>query len=125
MVSGSAELGHPAGDVELLLRGARIGADPLGIRGIDVLDRDLHVVEAALGEVLETVAIERDRSGDQVRIETRFRRCRDDVLEILARGRLAARQMHLKDAHLAGLLHHRDPHLGRKLLVDALELDRI
>ena len=47
------ELGHPAGDVELLLRGAGIGADPLGVLGIDVLERDLDVVEAALGEVLE------------------------------------------------------------------------
>ena len=49
------ELGHPAGDVELLLRGAGIGADPLGVLGVDVLERDLHVIEAALGEVLERV----------------------------------------------------------------------
>src|SRR3977135_2188117 len=33
--------------------------------------------------------------------------------------------MHLQDAHLAGLLHHRDPHLGGELLVDALKLDGI
>ena len=56
-VRGQPELGHPAGDVELLLRGAGIGADPLGILGIDVLERDLHVVEAALGEVLETARL--------------------------------------------------------------------
>ena len=48
-----AKLGHPAGDVELLLRGAGIGADPLGVLGIDVLERDLDVIEPALGEVLE------------------------------------------------------------------------
>src|SRR4029453_11888525 len=33
--------------------------------------------------------------------------------------------MHLQDAHLAGLAHDRDPHLGGKLLVDALELNRV
>src|SRR6478672_6502720 len=33
--------------------------------------------------------------------------------------------MHLQDAHLARLLHHRDPHLGGEFLVDALKLDGI
>jgi hypothetical protein len=32
------ELGDPTGDIELLLRGAGIGADPLGVLGIDVLE---------------------------------------------------------------------------------------
>ena len=105
--------------------GAGIGADPLGVLGVDVLERDLDVIEPALGEILEAGAIERDGGGDQVRVETGLGRRRDDVLEVLPRGGLAAREMHLEDAHLAGLLHHRAPHLGGELLVDALELDRI
>ena len=47
------KLGHPAGDVELLGGGAGIGADPFGVLSVDVLERDLHVIEPALGEVLE------------------------------------------------------------------------
>src|SRR6185312_11562934 len=33
--------------------------------------------------------------------------------------------MDLQDAHLASLAHYRDPHLGGKLLVDTLQLDRV
>src|SRR6516162_3098336 len=33
--------------------------------------------------------------------------------------------MHLQDAHVAGLAHHRDPRLGGKLLIDPFELYRI
>ena len=120
-----AELGHPAGDLQLLRGGAGIGADPFGVLGVDVLERDLDVVEPALDEVFQPATIKGDGGGDQVRVEAGLGGGRDDVLEILARRGLAARQMHLQDAHLAGLAHHRAPHLGGKLLVDALELDRV
>ena len=83
------------------------------------------MIEPALGEVFEPGAIEGDGGGDQVRVEAGIGGRRDDVLEVLARGGLAAREMHLEDAHLAGLLHHRAPHLGGELLVDALKLDRV
>ncbi len=63
------ELRHPAGNVELLLGRARIGADPLGVFRVDVLERDLDVIEAALGEVLQPPAIEGHRGGDQVGVK--------------------------------------------------------
>jgi len=68
-----AKLGYPAGDVELFLRRAGISADPLGILGIDVLERDLDVIEPALGEVFEAGAIECNRGGDQVAVEAGLR----------------------------------------------------
>ena len=45
------KLGHPAGDIELLLGGAGIGADPLRVLGIDVLEGDLDVIEPAFGQL--------------------------------------------------------------------------
>ncbi len=105
---GKAHLDDPAGDVELLLGGAGIGADPLGVLGVDVLERDLNVVEPAFDEVLQPIALEGDGGSDQVRVKPGFRRGGDDVFEILAGRGLAARQMNLQNAHLAGLAHHRD-----------------
>ena len=51
-----AELRHPTGDVELLLRGAWIGADALGVLRVDVLEGDLHVIEATLDQLFEARA---------------------------------------------------------------------
>jgi hypothetical protein len=58
------EFGNPTSDIELLLRGARIGADPLGVLGVDVLERDLDVVEPALDEVFQPATIKGDGGGD-------------------------------------------------------------
>lgn len=74
------KLGDPAGDIELLLRRARIGADPLGIHCIDVLEGDLDVIQAALGEVLQSSASERDGRGDQIAVKASFRGSRHDLL---------------------------------------------
>ena len=43
-----AELAHPAGDLQLLGVAARVVGDAVGVGGVRVLDRDLHMVEAAL-----------------------------------------------------------------------------
>ncbi len=83
------------------------------------------MIEAELLQPFEPRTIERHRGRDQIGIEPGLGRGLDDLLEILARGGLAAGEMHLQDAHLAGLRHRRAPFLGGQLLVDALELERV
>ena len=119
------KLRHPMGTVELLLRGSGIGADALGIVGIHILKRDLHVIEAALDELLKARAVQRHRGGDQIGVEAGLGSSRDDLLKVLAHRGLAAGQMHLQDAHGAGLLHYRHPFSRRKLLVHALKFERV
>ena len=83
------------------------------------------MIEAELLQPFEPRTVERHRRRDQIGIEPGLCRGLDDLLEILARGRLAAGEMHLQDAHLAGLRHRRAPFLGGQLLVDALKLERV
>ena len=120
-----AELRHPTGDVELLLRGTWIGADALGVLRIDVLEGDLHVIEATLDQLFEARAGQGDGGGDQIGVKAGLGGGRNDVLEVLARRRLAAGEVHLQDAHGTGLLHHRHPFGGGQFLVDALKLERV
>ena len=97
-----AELAHPAGHFLLLGAAALVAADAVGVLGrrVDVLDRDLHVVEAGLFELLQPVALQQHGGGDEVGVEAGLGRRLDDLLEVAARRRLAARQVHLQDAQL-------------------------
>ena len=61
------------------------------------------MVEAGFAELLEPLALEQHGGGDEVGIKPGLRRGLDDVLEVAARRRLAAGEMDLQDAELAGL----------------------
>ena len=64
------------------------------------------MIEAKLFQPLQAIARQRHAGGDEVGVEPRLRRDLDDVLEIFANRRLAARQMDLQDSEFGGLPHH-------------------
>ena len=122
-----AELAHPAGHFLLLGAAALVAADAVGILGlrVDVLNGDLHVVEAARLQLFEPVALQQHRGGDEIGVEPVLGGRRDDLFEVAARRRLAAGQMHLQNAELGRLPHDFLP-LGRRQLGVALfEFERI
>ena len=120
-----AERAHPAGDLQLLGVAAAIVGDAVGVGGVGVLDRDLHVVEAARGQRLQPLAREQHGGGDEVGIEADLGRLRDDLLEVAAHGRLAAGEMQLQDAEIGRLRQHVEPDFGRQLAGDALQRQRV
>ena len=119
-----ADLLHPAGDLALFRRAALVGGDAVGVLGVDVLDRELHVIEAALGEAGQPLLRQQHAGGDEVGVEARLGGGLHDVLEVAARGRLAAR-VQLQYAELARLAQRALPLRRRQLAVGALELDRV
>ncbi len=120
-----AEFLHPAGDFALLGAAALVGGDAVGVLGVDVLDRELHVVEAVVAQLDEAVAGQRHAGGDEVGVEADLGRGLDDVFEVLARRRLAAREVDLQHAEGGGLAHDVLPFGGGQLGVDALQLGRV
>ena len=78
MVSGRPSARTQRGDLELLGVAAAVVGDAVGVGGLGVLDRDLHVVEPALGQPLQALAREQHGRGDQVGVEADLGRLRDD-----------------------------------------------
>ena len=120
-----AERAHPAGDLQLLGVAALVVGDAVGVGGVRVLDRDLHVIEAARSQPLQALAREQHGGGDEVGVEADLGRLRDDLLQVAAHGRLAAGQVQLQDAELGRLRQHVEPDLGRQLVGDALQRQRV
>ena len=110
-----AEGAHPAGNLELAVVRVGIVGDAVGVGGLRVLDRHLHVVEAEHGQPLQPLARQQHAGGDQVGVEPDLGRLRHDLLEVAAHGGLAARQMQLQDAEIGRLRQHVEPYLGRQL----------
>ena len=126
-VDGERQAGllHPLRNLDLLGHSTLIGGDAIGILGVHVLNRELHMIEAELGELHHAVARERDARRDEVRVEPDFSGHLDDVLEILARRRLAPRKVDLQHAEAGCLTHHVLPFGRREFGVGALEFERI
>ena len=120
-----AERAHPAGRFQLLGVAIAIVGDAVGVGGIGGLDRDLHVVEAMLGQLVQPLAGKQHGGSDQVGVEADLGRPRDDLLEVAAHGRLAAGEVQLQDAEIGGLRQHVEPGFGRQLAGDALQRQRI
>ena len=99
--------------------------DAIGVGRIGILDRDLHVVEAVCGQRLQTLTRERHRRSDEIGVEADLGGLRDDLLQVAANGRLAARKMQLQHAEISRLRQHVEPHVGRQLVGDALQRQRV
>ena len=87
-------------------------ADAVREAGLGALDADLDVGEPGVRQRRELVAGQHDGRGDQVRIEPDLGRARDERDEILARRRLAAREMDLEHAQVRELVDHPEPFVG-------------
>ena len=68
-----AQFGQPSGDRHLLVEAALDRADAVGILRIGILERDLHMIEAALDQPLQPRPVQRHRGRDQVGIQPRPR----------------------------------------------------
>ena len=64
--------------------------DAVGVLGLHILDRQLHVVEAARCQPFEPVAGQENASGDEVGVEAGLGGGGDDLLQVAPHGRLAA-----------------------------------
>jgi len=90
-----------------------------------VLDRDLDVVEAALGKLAQGRRRDADRRCDQIGVKAaRVRRGRD-LHQIAPCAGLAAGEMNLQDAKPGGFLEDTRPRLGVELFAARVEHKRV
>ena len=105
---------HPRGDLELV-RERRVPGDAIGAPRVGALDAELHVLDAGAAEGLEAIAGEGDAARDEVGVEAGRARAGDELLEIAARERLAAGEVHLHHAERGGLGEDAAPVVGGEL----------
>ena len=91
-----ADLAHPAGHLALLGVGALVVGDAVGVGRLHILDRELHVIEAARGELLEPRAGEQHAGRDEVGVEADLGGGGDDLLQVAPHRRLAAGKVQLQ-----------------------------
>ena len=73
-VSGMPSRATSRGERFLALVGALVAGDVVGGAGLAVLDGNLHVVEAGIGELRERLLGDADRRRDQVGVKPRVMR---------------------------------------------------
>ena len=66
---GEIERLRPARYLQFFAMSTGIVSDAVGVGGVAVLDRNLHVIEAAGGQVLEPLPCQQNPGGDQVRVK--------------------------------------------------------
>ena len=120
-----AERTHPAGDLQLLGVAALVVGDAVGVGGVGILDRDLHVIQTARGQRLQALAGERHGGGDEIGVEADLGGLRDDLLQVAPDGGLAAGEVQLQHAEVCGLRQHVEPDFGRQLVGDAFQRQRV
>src|SRR6185312_551490 len=119
------KLARPFRDFELLAMRILQASDAVGDDGFVALKTDLHVAQPGIGETGEPFARQQHRGCDQVGVEPGVVGMLDEFDQVLARGRLAAGEVHLQHADLGEFAQHPLPFLGRKLGRGAVELDRV
>ena len=103
---------------------ATIAADPVGHLGIDALQGQLDMIDHPV-KLAQARFGQPDARGDQIDIKPRIARRGGDLRQVAPRGGLAARQMHLQDAHLGGLTKGIGPFRRRQLALHPRQLDRV
>ena len=102
-VNGSPASVTKARDLDLAGEGALVAGDVVGRLRFRILDRQLHMVEAGLGELRHRGLVEADAGGDEVGVEAKARGMGDELDEIAPRRRLAPGKMQLQNAERRGL----------------------
>ena len=100
---------HLRGECALACKRAIVAGDTVGRCFDAVLDRNLHVVEAGVGERIERLLGEADGGRDEIGVEAGRARRRGDLDEVAPRRRLAAGEMHLQHAERRRLAEHPRP----------------
>src|SRR6202044_507028 len=90
-----------------------------------VLDRNLHVIEAGIGELVQRIRGNADRRGDQIGVKAGVMGRSRDLDQIAARARLATGEMHLQHAERRGFGEHAGPGRGIELVVARIEYERV
>ena len=85
-----AQLAHPAGQLELGLVAVLVGRNAIGVDRIDVLKRELDMVEAAVGQRRNAFAAEQNAGGYEIAVDADTCGLGNDILEVFAQRRLAA-----------------------------------
>src|SRR2546430_9029034 len=121
-----AELLGPAVGGELVAVGRGAG-DVVGELFVRRLDADLDVVEPGAPQRGEAVLRQAVSRRDERRVEPDLVCCRDELFEIGAQQRLAAREAELEYAQRLGLAEHAAPVLGAELVAKPApgELQRV
>ena len=101
-----ADLADEPRDVEFFSMRAHAG-DRLGAFARGTLDAQLNMVEARLATAPQLVLVEQRAACDQVGVEIIRSRVLNQFDQIVAKDRLAARQMQLHDAQFRGLAKKR------------------
>ena len=84
------ERARPSRDVPLFLQASLVAGDSIGVFRIDVLKRNLHVIQPDRREPAQTVFAEQDAGGNEIGIETGLDAVGEDPIEIAAHGWFAA-----------------------------------
>ena len=84
------ERARPSRDVALFLQASLIAGESIGVFRIDVLKRNLHVIQPDRREPAQTVFAEQDAGGNEIGIETGLDAVGEDPIEIAAHGWFAA-----------------------------------
>src|SRR5690606_34728298 len=90
-----------------------------------VLERQLDVVEPRLLQRADALLVQPDAGGDQVHVVAERVRLRDDLLEVVARERLASGETELHGAERTRLAQHAEPVVRRKLGPRRPHVDRV
>src|SRR6266404_9294672 len=91
----------------------------------DVLDRDLHVVEAERFQSRQPLAGERDPAGDQVGVQIEPSRAFHERFQVVAQQGLATREIELHDPERLRLAEHTQPVVGAERVGVAGPVGRI
>src|SRR5262249_23074445 len=118
------QLLDPAGDLELSVERLPAGDTVRSFRA-HVLDRKLEVVQAGRAKADQSLAAERNAARDEVRVEVELAGRLDQLLQVVAKERLAPGKVELDHAQLLGFHQHAFPGCGGKLGRMRREADRI
>ena len=99
--------------------------DAVGHHGLVALETDLHVAEPGIGQRGQLFLGQQHRRGNEIAVQPDIGRVLHQFDQILARGRLAAREMDLQHADFGELAQNLLPFLGRQFAAAAVELDRV
>ena len=125
MVSASPSPTTVCANASLRACAPGIAGDAIGAVRLDVLERELDVIEPRLLEPREPGRVEPDRRGDQVGVEPGLARRGDDLDQVAARRRLAAGQMDLQHAHRRRFAKHARPGRGVQFVGPIVQGQRV
>ena len=119
------QLARPPRDLDFLLMRVLETCDSVGEPGFVALETDLHMGQSGVSKRGQAFAAQQHGGGDEIRVQPNRGGVPHQFHQILARGRLATREMNLQHAHLGQFRKDLLPFLRRQLAAAALQLDGV